>query len=120
MAGTDSNALNFTAAVQLCGGKEDIAREIIQMLVNELPEQNKMLQSAYEQQDWQQLDYLTHKLSGSASYCGMDQIKMYSHTLNRSIRQRDLEQVPTQFTQLHLAIDSALNAAAALNIKPQG
>jgi HPt (histidine-containing phosphotransfer) domain-containing protein len=118
MTNPEGNALNFSAAVQLCGGKEDLAREIIPMLVNELPQQNLLLQTAFEQHDWKQLDYLTHKLSGSAAYCGMEQIKTYAHAVNKTIRQQDLPQVIVQLPMLQQAITAALAAAAALDIKP--
>jgi len=120
MTSLEGNALNFSAAIQLCGGKEDLAREIIQMLVDELPKQNLLLQTAFEQHDWKQLDYLTHKLSGSAAYCGMEQIKKYSHIVNKTIREKDLPQVIIQLPLLQQAITSALAAAAALDIKPTG
>lgn len=114
-----NKSLNFSAAVQLCGGQESIAREIIQMLVNELPEQSRELQEAVAKKNWKNLDYISHKLAGSAAYCGMEEIKKEARSLNEMIRQQNMAEVPQQMTHLQQAITDALKAAEELNIKPQ-
>lgn len=114
------SALNFKAAVELCGGKEAIAREIIQMLVNELPLQVAELQAAMQQQNWEELDYISHKLSGSAAYCGMEEIKLQARTLNNLVRRQEFDHIPLQFQTLQQAITDALAMAATdLQITPQ-
>lgn len=114
-----NKSLNFNAAVQLCGGQETMARDIIQMLVNELPEQSHELQDALAKKNWRNLDYISHKLAGSAAYCGMDDIKKEARALNALIRQQQVADIPAQLSLLQNAISSALEAAADLNIKPQ-
>jgi HPt (histidine-containing phosphotransfer) domain-containing protein len=111
--------LNFAAAVQLCGGQEAIARDIIQMLVTELPEQSRELQDALDKKNWKNLDYVSHKLAGSAAYCGMDEIKKEARALNHLIRQQQMAELPQQMHQLQHAIKEALQAAEELGIKPQ-
>ena len=111
--------LNLSAAIQLCGGKEDIAREIIQMLINELPQHAQNLAAALSQQNWHEMDYISHKLAGSAAYCGMELLKKQARTLNNLIREQQWNNVSTQTEILQQIIAQTLAAAAKLDINPQ-
>jgi HPt (histidine-containing phosphotransfer) domain-containing protein len=112
-------ALNLTAAITLCGGKEDIALEIIQMLINELSQHQNDLKIALMQKNWHDMEYISHKLAGSAAYCGMELLKKQARTLNNSIRQEEWNNVAEQTEQVQQAILATLSAAADLNITPQ-
>ena len=116
---TQETAINLPAAIQLCGGKESIAREIIQMLINELPQQAQDLHAALGQQNWHDMDYISHKLAGSAAYCGMELLKKYARTLNTAIRQQQWAEVNKQASALQHAITLTLAAAEELSIVPQ-
>lgn len=119
MTTSQENLLNLPAAIQLCGGKEDIAREIIQMLINELPQQAQDLQTALMQKNWHDMDYISHKLAGSAAYCGMELIKKNARALNTMIRTQELQNIDGQAAMLQNIISETLAIAAALNITPQ-
>lgn len=120
MIESPENLLNLAAATELCGGKEDIAREIIQMLINELPQQALDLRTALTQQNWHDMDYISHKLAGSTAYCGMEVLKKQARALNNMIRQQQWSNVEIQTDRVLKTINETLTAAAALNISPQG
>lgn len=114
-----TTSLNFAAAVELCGGQEVIAREIIQMLVNELPQQSQELQESLDKKNWKNLDYISHKLAGSAAYCGMEEIKRQAREVNTLLRQQKFAELSQEMARLQKAIKDALLAASLLDIIPQ-
>ena len=109
--------LNFDDTVRLCGGKAEIAKDIIQMMINDLPAQKVQLEQAYQHQNWEELAHLTHKLVGAALYCAMEELTYTAKMLNASIRQKKLQDIPQQYTELQNAIDAVMRVATnELNI----
>jgi HPt (histidine-containing phosphotransfer) domain-containing protein len=57
-------------------GSEDFFNEMLGVMVNEcMPEDMKVVKSAYEDQDWTALKDIIHKIKGGASYCGADRLE---------------------------------------------
>ncbi|MEM1244713.1 MAG: Hpt domain-containing protein, partial [Pseudomonadota bacterium] len=56
-------------SIKLAGGRENIANELIEMLICELPKLEAEIKSALEGQNMIQLKASLHKLKGSISYC---------------------------------------------------
>ena len=66
--------LDYDKAVKLVGGKEDLVKELVQMLVNSLPEEFAKLQEAYQKQEWGVIQMIAHKLKGGAAYCAAERL----------------------------------------------
>lgn len=115
IATQEEKVLNLNAAIELCGGKEDIAREIIEMLLKELPQHQKDLNTALSQKNWHDMDYISHKLAGSAAYCGMELLKKQARILNNFIRQQEWDKVAPQTEIVQQAISATLAAKEELN-----
>jgi two-component system sensor histidine kinase BarA len=73
-------------ALERAGGNADLARELYQMLQNELPSYQINLREHYKQGETEALLNAVHKLNGSATYCGVPALKVAAETLESNIK----------------------------------
>lgn len=68
-------------AIGIAGGNPQIAAELLGLLIRELPFQQEALNRAYGAGDLVELRKISHKLHGSASYCGTSALKAATQNL---------------------------------------
>ncbi|MCP4040454.1 MAG: hypothetical protein GY731_00665, partial [Gammaproteobacteria bacterium] len=73
-------------ALKVTGGKEDIADEMWNMLLAELPEYQERFADHNFRADRDKLREQAHKLRGAASYCGVSALAMAVGALEKSIK----------------------------------
>ncbi len=78
-----------TRAIRIAGGNEELAQELFTMLLGELPEMRKRLNSAFESRDFETLESEAHKLHGAASYCAVEPLRSSAARVERAIKNRD-------------------------------
>ena len=67
--------LDADEGLQLAAGKADLARDMLQMLLDGLPEDARRIRAAREAGDQSQLREIVHKLHGASRYCGVPQLR---------------------------------------------
>ncbi len=70
-----NKVIDLKLGAQLIAGDEDLAKEMIVMMINSFPEELIKLKKAYEGPNWNIILDITHKLHGGASYCGTPRLK---------------------------------------------
>lgn len=66
--------IDYEHAVKLVGGKKELATEMMQMLLDSLPDERSRLEAAYKAQDWRKIQMIAHKLKGGAVYCAAERL----------------------------------------------
>ncbi len=110
------NVLDLKSAMQLLGGKKELAMEMLEMLVMSFPEEVATLNQAYANQDLHELEALAHKMKGAACYCGTPRLKeacerleMYLHKATKPDAEivllfdqliREIEAVKSAYSEL--------------------
>lgn len=74
--------LDATEGIKNLGSKSFL-RELLQLMVDELPAEVIHLQQAHVKDDWQQIEKLAHKLKSSGLYCGTTRLKGACQYLER-------------------------------------
>lgn len=72
-------------ALKQAAGKEDLALEMLQMLVDSFPAAEDAMQAELDGKDielWQ----VTHKLHGSCAYSGVPRLKSLCHELETQLK----------------------------------
>ena len=86
-AAEDANAIwTLTAALKVSANKKDLAREMLTMLLDSLPEFRENL-SRREDIPSLELAKIIHKFAGSAVYSGMPGIKKLCNTIESILRE---------------------------------
>jgi two-component system sensor histidine kinase BarA len=67
--------VDFELGVKLAGGREKLAKQMLKILLESIPENEKEISEAYLARDLKSLAKATHKLHGAASYCGTPRLK---------------------------------------------
>ncbi|MFA0125190.1 Hpt domain-containing protein, partial [Vibrio sp. 10N.261.48.A2] len=69
--------IDWQAAMKQAANKEDLARDMLRMLVDFIPEVYEAAEKAIEDNDFpvEELIHIIHKMHGSSSYSGVPRLK---------------------------------------------
>lgn len=68
-------AIDWDLCIKLAGHKKDVAREILVLVVEQLPVDLQEILRVTEEKDYRELLRLVHKLHGALCYTGMPELK---------------------------------------------
>lgn len=68
-------------SLELAGGNEDLAQQMLEMLLNELPSLQASMNDAFEEGDKAALYDNVHKINGSTRYCGVPAVGQAANDL---------------------------------------
>lgn len=100
---------DFNASLQLMGNKESVVRELALMLKDQLSPLNLQLQTAFEKNDTQAIQYAAHKIHGGIAYVISPRLKYLISQLETACKQHP-ENIPFIFPYIGSSIDD-LHAA---------
>lgn len=100
-----SDIYNEQEGIELAGGNSQLANELFAMLMKELPEHRKKIDTAYKENNIENLKYFTHKLHGATSYCGVPLLRQFSKKLEDFIDDSALEEYEDATSNVLSAID---------------
>ncbi|WP_367988193.1 two-component sensor histidine kinase BarA [Vibrio sp. NTOU-M3] len=95
--------IDWQAALKQSANKEDLARDMLQMLIDYIPEVSQVVEVALEHDDpdMEQLTHHIHKLHGSCSYCGVPRLKKVCETLEKALRSNaSIEEIEPELFEL--------------------
>lgn len=94
-------------ALRLAGGSDELADELLQRFIDELDSALALIQQGLDQEDAEQAYEHTHRLHGSAAYCGVPALKNAAHRLEEAVKAGIADNIDKQHKEL-------LKAAAQL------
>ncbi|KZN66774.1 two-component sensor histidine kinase BarA [Pseudoalteromonas luteoviolacea] len=83
----DSHLLDWNLALQRAGNKPHLALEMLNMLLQSVPETIELLHAASEQEDPEQLLKIVHKFHGACCYTGVPKLKQLAETIETALKQ---------------------------------
>ena len=106
--------IDWQAALKQSANKEDLARDMLQMLVDYVPEVSAIVEGALEDDhfDVQQLIHHVHKLHGSSSYCGVPRLKNICGTIEKALRSgSSIEDIEPELFELQDEMEKVVASA---------
>lgn len=107
-------AVDIDLALEQAAGNEDLAKELFQMLLAELPVSFASLQSAIAEQDNQSIWDHAHKIFGATAYCGVPALRHVAQQLESFIKADDLVSVNAHTELLAVEIERLLELGPGL------
>lgn len=104
-------AINWQLGEQLAGGKLDLAKELLQMLVEKLPADRETIQAARNHNDQAELEKHVHKLHSATCYCGTPRLKAAAKAVEDAVRAGNSD-INELLDTLDTEIEAVLTAAA--------
>ena len=88
VAHADTIIIDWQTALKQSANKEDLAKDLLKMLVESIPEINLVVAMALEDDEYSTQDLLhhVHKLHGSCSYSGVPRLKKVCATIEQALR----------------------------------
>jgi len=74
-----------TIAIEQAGGSKELAKDLFEMLLKDLPEMQSILNSSFSGKKTQAFWDIAHKIHGSTAYCGTTQLKAACKQLEDAI-----------------------------------
>ncbi|WP_300175130.1 two-component sensor histidine kinase BarA [uncultured Aliivibrio sp.] len=109
----DPGSIDWGAALKQSAGKEDLAKEMLKMLVEFIPEVDGWIEKALEgNSSTEELCLHIHKLHGSSSYCGVPRLKQLCNLLETALRQdQSIEDIEPELFELQDEMKKVTKAA---------
>jgi two-component system sensor histidine kinase BarA len=111
----DNIIIDWQAALKQSANKEDLARDMLQMLIDFIPEVSNVVEAALEDDDFdsETLIHHVHKLHGSSSYCGVPRLKKVCATIEKALRSgASLEDIEPELFELQDEMEKVTASAA--------
>ncbi|WP_458526346.1 ATP-binding protein [Onishia taeanensis] len=89
---------------RLAGGREELARKTLALLLESLDESEASLQAAWQAEDHEALLDAIHRLNGACRYCGVPQLALLAETLETRLRVQGLAAVESLLKELYAAM----------------
>lgn len=99
-------------ALQRAGGNAQLAAELFNMLLQELPQQRSAIEAALAAGDYPSLQHLVHKLNGSATYCGVPALKAAADSLESNLKRGETTHAASGVAIIIEEIERILRQAA--------
>lgn len=109
LAAADPEILNWAECLALAANKADLARDLLQMLLNSLPTDMDFLLQHYHTQDYGQLEQRAHRIYGATRYTGVPGLRLATQALEQLLatERRTPSDDPSAF---HLQLGEAIEA----------
>ena len=98
-----------TTALELAAGNTQLANELTNMLINELPDHLKIINQTLSEGNIEQLRQYAHKLHGATRCCGAIALKNAAEQLESDIDNNILEKITSSTHLLTIEIEKLIN-----------
>jgi len=78
------------AAQKAAGGRAELAEELYEQFLEELPMQMEIIKNCYIRQNWVELAETAHRLRGSTAICGVSALNHLTGELERAALQKEI------------------------------
>ena len=105
----DTSFFSKTEALELAAGNIQLANELTNMLISELPEHLRIINNALSKNNIEQLRLQTHKLHGATHCCGTLALRNAAEQLESDINNGIMETLTSNTHQLSNEIERLIN-----------
>lgn len=106
-------AIDPDLSLELAGGNQELADDLLAMLVAELPALRQNIQDAFATGDMEQLRHHAHKMNGSTRYCGVPALQATAAALETAARTGDAPAIAKTMEGVDAEVTRLLRVSAA-------
>jgi len=109
----NSSVINWPLSLQRAGGKPTLARDMLDGLVDSLPDIKQTISDALTSLDIELLKVLIHKLNGACCYSGVPDLSKMTHHLETQLKKgAGIDDLEPEFFEFFEHLDKVLNLSA--------
>ena len=95
-------------SLKLAGNNQELAEEILALLVKILPGEIDGIGEALGRMDYEEMARLVHKLRGAVAYCGVPILAKFVLELECGLKIKEFEKVESHFQEVELAANKLI------------
>ncbi|WP_020210492.1 response regulator [Gilvimarinus chinensis] len=103
-----SGPVNINQCLGLANHKADLAKDMLKMLIDNLQEEKRSINDAFQAQNWATLQDLIHKLYGSSCYTGVPHLRGLSGLIDKALQARQTGVLAPMIKSLNAAMDQLI------------
>ena len=103
-------AIDWDLAIKLAGGRQQLAKEMVEELIALLPQDKIAINLSFQQKQWDTMRDQVHKLHGACCYCGVPKLKLAVATLEKSLKNPESTKVIQDLERFNQELDLVLLA----------
>lgn len=81
--------IDWELGIKLANNKIELAKELLTLLVTELPQTRSHINQAFQAQDFKSMHQQIHKLHGACCYCGVPRLKEIVSELETKLKSKN-------------------------------
>ena len=85
---------DWEQAVKLAGNKQDLAKDMLALLMQGLPRDISAIHQSYQDKNYQEMLKAVHKLHGALCYCGLPRLKTLISNLETELKSNIMDSLP--------------------------
>ena len=107
--------IDWEDSTRLAGHKKELARDMLNMLARDLPQDLQTMQTLHQNKNYQELLRTVHKLHGAVCYTGTPRLKSILSTLETNLKTNIMDGSSTLLHQLDTEVSYLLEHLAIYN-----
>jgi two-component system sensor histidine kinase BarA len=80
--------IDVSKSLHQCNHNKALARDMLQLLIEMISEERSHILQHHQNQDWELLYQLNHKIYGGSSYCGVPQLQQANKKIEKLLQQK--------------------------------
>lgn len=84
------DVVDMELGIKLAGGKPALAKEMLEMLIQSIPDSRTSLEQAFNGNDIEEMIHAVHHLHGATRYCGVPRLALTTETLETQLKMNQL------------------------------
>jgi two-component system sensor histidine kinase BarA len=102
--------IDWDLGAKLAGNKPELAKEILNLLIQSLPGEMEQIQQSKDTQNLPLLLKQVHKLHGAVSYCGAPRLKSVLFNYEIALKNNESEALEAYYADLEFEVKQLLEA----------
>lgn len=111
----EKRIIDWELGTTLANDKQDLAEEMLLLLVKNLPTDMKEIKESYETKQYDNLLKQVHKLHGAVCYCGVTRLKQAIATFETSLKQNRLDELNDLFLSFEFEVNEVLRQSVTFS-----
>lgn len=86
----DEQKIDWPLSIKMAGGKEELAKDMVNMFIDHIPESKQDIEQSYQSKDIEKLVASVHKFHGATCYVGVPQLKQLAKDYETELKKNKL------------------------------
>lgn len=104
------SSIDWVLSVKLANNNKELARDLLEMFMAELPNASGRIHQASEKQDYIDLQNQVHKLHGASCYCGVTKLNEILSQMEFAVKEKLFNQFEQSLAKFDEEVQNILSA----------